>query len=327
MEKHMNKFGVEITAPDISRWKEGNTGVDYVWQFDSGKPGPNVMVQALTHGNEICGAIVMDWFLAQGYKPEVGVLTLSFGNLAAFGRWDPDNPEISRYTDEDMNRVWADDYLNSDKSTYEVVRARQLLPFVEQADFLLDIHSMREPCAALMVCGVTDKGAAKAVDMSKRLGLPQYLMYDTGHPAGLRMIERPQFADPKTPKTAILIECGQHWEKSAVDVARETMLRFLVEMGTIHEETVKSFLNPSLHTTDFKVIEVTTAIVAQGDTFTFAEPYKGLEIIEKKGTVIAHNDGNPVLTPYDNTVLIMPAVAKQWKVGTTMVRLGRLISG
>jgi hypothetical protein len=34
-----------------------------------------------------------------------------------------------------------------------------------------------------------------------------------------------------------------------------------------------------------------------------------------------------VVTPYDNAVLIMPAVAKQWKVGTTMVRLGRLISG
>lgn len=323
----MNKFGVEITAPDISRWKEGNTGVDYVWQFDSGRPGPNVMVQALTHGNEICGAIIMDWFLAQGFKPEVGVLTLSFGNLAAFSRWDPDNPEVSRYVEEDLNRVWADDYLNSDKTSLELERARLLLPFVEQADCLLDLHSMREPCAALMVCGVTNKGADKAVALTKRLGLPQYLMYDTGHPAGLRMIERPQFADPNSSKTGILIECGQHWEQSSVDVAREIMLRFLIEMGTVAEQSVQQYLNPSLHTDDFKVVEVTTAIVAEADTFSFVEPYKGLEIIEKKGTVIAHNGDKPVLTPYDNTVLVMPAVAKQWKVGTTMVRLGRLISG
>lgn len=322
----MNQYGVEVQAPDISRWKSGNTGVDYVWQFDSGVAGPNVMVQSLTHGNEICGAIVMDWFLAQGFKPKSGVLTLSFGNLAAFGRWDPDNPQISRYADEDMNRVWADEYLNSDQTSLELERARELLPFVEQADYLLDLHSMREPCAALMVCGVTGKGASKAVALSKRLGLPEYLMHDTGHPSGLRMIERPQFADPDNPKTAILIECGQHWEKSSVDVARETMLRFLIEMGVLSKETVDTHLNPELHTTNFKEIAVTTAVVAEADTFSFVEPYQGLEVIEKKGTAIAHNGDKVVETPYDNTVLIMPTVAAQWQRGTTMVRLGRLIS-
>lgn len=321
----MNQYGVEVQAPDISRWKSGNTGVDYVWQFDSGHPGPTVMVQALTHGNEVCGAIVMDWFLTQGFKPQTGMLTLSFGNLAAFDRWDPENPEISRYADEDMNRVWADDYLSSDKTSLELERARELLPFVEQADFLLDLHSMREPCAALMVCGAVGKGADKAVALSKRLGLPQYLMYDTGHPAGLRMIERAQFADPTSPKVGILVECGQHWEKSSVDVARETLLRFLIEMGTLTKQTVAQHLNPALHTTDFKVIEVTTAIVAEADTFSFVEPYQGLEVIEKKGTPIAHNGDKVVKTPYDNAVLIMPTVAAQWQRGTTMVRLGRLI--
>ncbi len=322
----MNKYGVEIQAPDISRWQAGNTGVDYVWQFDSGKPGPKVMVQALTHGNEICGAIAMDWFLTQGFKPQAGILTLSFANLAAFSRWDAENPQLGRYVDEDMNRVWSDEYLNSDKTSVELERARAILPFVDQADFLLDLHSMREPCAALMVCGAVGKGADKAVALSKRLGLPEYLMYDTGHPSGPRMIERPQFADPNNPKTAILIECGQHWEKSSVDVARETMLRFLIEMGTIAQETVASHLNPAIHAKDVKVVEVTTAIVAEADTFEFVEPYKGLEIIEKAGTPIARNGDKVVETPYDNAVLIMPAVANQWERGTTMVRLGRLIT-
>lgn len=321
----MNKFGVEIEAPDISRWQAGNTGVEYVWRFESGKPGPNVMVQAITHANEICGAIVMDWFLEQGFKPEKGTLTLTFGNLAAFERWNPDNPETSRYVDEDMNRVWADEYLNSDKQSVELTRARALLPFVDEADFLLDLHSMREPCAALMVCGVTGKGADKAVAMSKRLGIPKYLMYDTGHPMGLRMIERPQFADPNNPKTAILIECGQHWEKSSVDVARETMLRFLIETGTLSESVVAHALNPALQTTDFKVIEVTEAVVAEALNFSFVQPYKGLEVIPKKGDPIAQNGDRTVTAPYDNTVLVMPAVAKQWKIGTTMVRFGRLI--
>ena len=321
----MNKYGVEIEAPDITRWKNGNTGVDYVWRFESGKPGPHVMVQAITHANEICGAIVMDWFLEQGFRPEVGTLTLTFGNLAAFANWDPDNPEKSRYVDEDMNRVWSDDYLNSDKDSVELRRARELLPFVDEADFLLDLHSMREPCAALMVCGVTGKGADKAVAMSKRLGLPKYLMHDTGHPMGLRMIERPQFADPNNPKTAILIECGQHWEKSSVDVARETMLRFLIDTGTLSEQTVAHALNDAVRTPDQQEIQVTEAVVAEALDFRFVQPFKGLETIAKKGDPIAHNGDRVVSAPYDNTVLIMPAVNKQWKIGTTMVRFGRFV--
>lgn len=321
----INTNVIEIEAPDITRWQSGNTGVDFVWQFDSGKPGPNVMVQALTHGNEICGAIVMDWFLSNGFKPEKGVLTLSFGNLAAFARWDPANPGASRYVDEDFNRVWADDYLNSERNSIELERARKLLPFVEAADYLLDIHSMHEPCAPLMVCGAAGEGANKAVELSKRLGIPEHLMYDTGHPSGKRMIERPQFADPDSAKVAILIECGQHWEKPAVDVARQTMLRFLIDREVLAHETVANHLNPALQAKSHKVVAVTEAVVAKSPEFRFVQPFKGLEVIAKKGDPIAHNGEETVVAPYDNTVLVMPSVSKQWKIGTTMVRLGRLM--
>ena len=56
-----NPHPIEISPPDIAPYKTGNTGVDYVHVLDSGKPGPNVMVQALTHGNEFCGAIGLDF--------------------------------------------------------------------------------------------------------------------------------------------------------------------------------------------------------------------------------------------------------------------------
>lgn len=323
--KPINDNPVQIEAPDITRWQSGNTGVDFVWQFDSGKPGPHVMVQSLTHGNELCGAIVMDWFLSEGFRPEKGVLTMTFGNLAAFARWDPANPGVSRYTDEDFNRVWSDEYLNSDKISAELERARVLLPYVDAADFVLDIHSMHEPCAPLMVCGTTGQGADKAVTLSKRLGIPEHLMHDTGHPSGKRMIERPQFADPDNPKTAILIECGQHWEKSSVDIAKQTMLRFLIDRGVMAEQTLASHLNSSLQARSHKVIAVTEAVVAKSSEFRFVQPFKGLEIIAKKGDPIAHNGDELVVAPYDGTVLVMPSVSKQWKIGTTMVRLGRLM--
>ena len=47
---------IEVRPPDITAYRASPTGVDYVHVFDSGQPGPTVMVQALTHGNEFCGA-------------------------------------------------------------------------------------------------------------------------------------------------------------------------------------------------------------------------------------------------------------------------------
>ena len=46
----------ELSAPDISAWRVGNTGTEGVWQFDSGVPGTHVLITALVHGNELCGA-------------------------------------------------------------------------------------------------------------------------------------------------------------------------------------------------------------------------------------------------------------------------------
>ncbi|MBC7803243.1 MAG: succinylglutamate desuccinylase, partial [Candidatus Parcubacteria bacterium] len=67
-----NTHPIEISPPDITGFKAGNAGVDYVQVFDSGKPGPNVMVQALTHGNEFCGALALKGLLDEKIKPSQG---------------------------------------------------------------------------------------------------------------------------------------------------------------------------------------------------------------------------------------------------------------
>ena len=88
---------VELSAPDISPHRQSATAVEYVHTFDSGAAGPHVMVNALTHGNEICGAIVVDRLLRQGVRPRRGKLTLSFANVSAFLRFDPGNPYATRF--------------------------------------------------------------------------------------------------------------------------------------------------------------------------------------------------------------------------------------
>ena len=310
---------IELAAPDIGRWREGNTGVAYVHSFESGAPGPDVMVQALTHGNEICGAIALDWLLAQAVRPLRGRLTLSFANVAAYARFDPADPHPSRCVDEDLNRVWADAVLDGPRDSVELRRARELRRFVDAADLLLDIHSMSEPCAPLMVCGTLDKNAACA----RRLGTPADLLLDTGHPAGLRMVERGGFGDPTSPRHALLIECGQHWERAAADVAIDTLVRFLGLAGVVDSAWAAAHQRLPLPPRQ-RVVRVTEAVVAQSMDFRFRVPVVAMSVIARAGTPIAQDGARVWTAPYDDTVLVMPGLA-HLQPGNTMARLGRFV--
>ena len=77
-------YRVELTAPDIAPYRAGNTGVPYFSTFDSGTAGPHLMVTAVMHGNELCGAITLDALLRAGVRPKRGRLTLGFCNVEAY---------------------------------------------------------------------------------------------------------------------------------------------------------------------------------------------------------------------------------------------------
>lgn len=100
-----------LSLPDIQEERQGNTGVPGLRCLDSGEAGRTVMISALIHGNELCGAWALKAVLASGLKPRRGKLILAFCNLDAFDRFDPEQHDASRYVDEDMNRVWSDQKL------------------------------------------------------------------------------------------------------------------------------------------------------------------------------------------------------------------------
>jgi hypothetical protein len=72
-----------------------------------------------------------------------------------------------------------------------------------------------------------------------------------------------------------------------------------------------------------RVVEVTQAITVADGRFRFTEDYADLEVIPKAGTVIAYDGAQPIRTPYDGCVLIMPS--RRLARGFTAVRLGRFI--
>lgn len=310
---------IEVDFPDIDRWSAGNAGVPYVWRMVSSRVGPHVVVQALTHGNEVCGAIALDWLLDLGFRPVCGTLTCVFANVEAYRAFDATAPFLSRCVDEDFNRLWTADVLDGPRDSAELERARALRPLYDAADFLLDLHSMTDPCPPLLLAGRQRKG----LKLAQALGLPEHIVIDSGHAAGTRLRDYAFFDDPEDPRVALLVECGQHWERAAPNVARQSILRFLRHLGMADA----TFLDAHLDCTPLpaqKAIEVTTAVTIDSDAFTFVVPVFGLATIPIAGTLLARDGAREITTPYDNCVLIMPT--RRPKKGETAVRLGRLVS-
>ncbi|WP_421996284.1 succinylglutamate desuccinylase [Reyranella sp.] len=307
---------IEYAFPDISRWEKGDA--PFIHVFDSGVPGPTVMVASLTHGNEVSGAVVVDALLDRGLRPRRGTLIFSFNNFEAYQRFDPKNPFKSRMVDEDFNRTWG--RLDRPATTLETRRAQVVKPYVERAHFLLDLHSMHDDCVPLMLCGPLERG----MELARRLGAPADIVRDRGHAAGMRMRDYGAFGDPGSDRTALLIETGQHWRASSVTVAKDVTWRFLVETG---------IADPADLPADWKqpapgrqrVVQVTQAVATKRGNFTPVRRFEGQEVIAKAGTVLGHDDGEPVATPYDDCVLVMPAVNRPLRAGVTVVRLGRLV--
>ncbi|MGH7030512.1 MAG: succinylglutamate desuccinylase [Stellaceae bacterium] len=313
-------YPVELTPPDIEPYRAGNTGVDHVTTFDSGAAGPHVLVTALTHGNEICGAIALDQLFRAGLRPRRGRLSLAFDNVAAYRSFDRRLPVVSRFVDEDFNRLWDEATLDGPRQSVELTRARALRPFVDAADFLLDIHSMQYATAPLMLAGTLDRSVA----LARQVGIPELIMCDVGHAAGKRMRDYGAFGDPASGKTALLIEAGQHWQNRAAEVAIDVMLRFLIAVGTVSRDDAAPIGGPDFAAQPRqRVIEVTEAVTIAGGNFEFVDDFRGLEVLSPRGTLIGRDDGREVRTPYDDCVLIMPS--RRLAKGHTAVRLGRFV--
>ncbi len=313
-------YPVELMPPDITPYGTGNTGIPFVWTFDSGQPGPHVAVTAVVHGNEPCGAIALDWLLTHKVRPLAGKLSLAFINTRAYQAFDAADPSATRWIDEDFNRLWAPEVLNDParRLTAELERAREIRPWLDTVDLLLDIHSMQHAIEPLTIAGPLAKGR----DLARSVGAPAVVVSDRGHDEGLRMRDYGDFGDPASARNALLVECGQHWEARAADVALDTALAFLSATDTLAPDFAADH-RPLPDPGAMRFYEVSGPVTIRTDSFRFAEDWRGFEHLTE-GTLIGHDGETEIRAPHPTTVLIMPS-ARLWP-GKTAVRLAQPVN-
>ena len=285
--------------------------------LEGASSGPTAMVSALIHGNEVCGAIALDHLLSSSFAPDRGRLIVAFANVAAFSSFDPAAPYASRFIDEDMNRLWSREILDGTRQSVELARARELRPFAEAANFLLDLHSTSLPAPAMLLCGNREKGRLLAAKM----GYPLHVVADEGHISGVRLRDFGDFNNGATTKSSALVECGQHFDSESPTIALNTIVAFLFACGMLDQASEK-FTRPA-SVTGQRLIEVSHAITILSNRFSFSGEFHCFEVVPNANTRIARDGTHDVVTPHDDCVLVMPA--RQPYKGQTAVRLGRYV--
>ena len=311
---------IEVAFPDLRRWAGGNAGIPYVHTFASGKPGPHVVVQALTHGNEVCGAIALDWLLDSGVRPARGTLSLVFANVGAYERFDRADPFGSRCVDEDFNRLWTADVLDgaAHRAPSSPARAR-CGRSTTATDYLLDLHSMTEPCPPLAMAGRQRKGVAA------RPG------------AGISAVHRRR-RRARRGQAAARLRVLRRSRRSAQRAARSNAAsigkprpRTSRSRRRCASSSISAWPTPTFLDAHLDAAAGARAAGDRGhDVVTIGSDDVRLRrgrqrprVVREAGTLLARDGGTEVRTPYADCVLIMPT--RRPKKGETAVRLGRFV--
>jgi predicted deacylase len=291
---------LEVLPRDLSAYRSGNVGIDYVHRFDSGRPGPHVLVNALTHGNEFCGMVAATHLLDADVRPRIGTLTVSFANVAAYESFDPARPFESRQLVHNLNRVWSPEWLDGDADSPELRRARELRPVVAAADHVLDLHSTAHDVEPFWVYRAFPRNAAVAL----AIGRPAvHLAMPRGLGSGVPIIEHGRHGEADSGAGAALVaECGQHFLRATSDLATRVTLELLAHFGMV--ERAPSEREPAPAPRRYELIETR---MVRTPAFRFVRPLAGFEIFDA-GEPIA-SDGDEVLVAPQRCAVLMPARA------------------
>src|SRR3989344_2642998 len=100
---------------------------------ESKNPGMNIVVLAGVHGNESFGVKMLEKIIPR-LRIVSGKVTFIFANLEAI-------KQNKRFIEYNLNRAFFKTQPKEIAETLEGKTAREIIPYLEQADVLLDIHA------------------------------------------------------------------------------------------------------------------------------------------------------------------------------------------
>ena len=296
-----NDAPLQVLPRDLSAYRAGNTGIDYVHRFDSGRPGPHVLVNALTHGNEICGMVAATHLLDTGVRPRIGTLTVSFAHVQAYEAFKAEDPFANRQIVHNLNRVWSDEWLDGAEDSPELRRARELRPVVAAADHILDIHSTSHDGGPFWVYPGFERNSQAALAIGARGTVTTHLVMPSGLGSGTPLIQHGRHGRPDGDAgVALVVECGQHFLRASAEVATRTTLDFLAHFGLLDMPAAPA------QAASQRRYELLRTCMVQTPAFCFVRPLEGFETFARGELIASDGEAGEIRAPCDECTVFMP---------------------
>jgi uncharacterized protein len=274
--------------------------------FDGPQPGPRLLVLGAVHGNETCGAVAIGRVLRE---LQGGALRIARGRLTLV-------PVTNRLAHERRARG-GDRNLNRDLSPKADPRdnedriANELCPLLAAHEVLLDLHSFHSPGQPFVMVGPEDNAgplepfahAAQEEALAVRLGVTRALdgWLDTYARGAARRGSGAQYGVGPTEYMrtvggwGVTLECGQHEDPAAPEVAYQAVLRALAHLGLVDAPPPAPAVMETL-----RLVEVVDRD-DPGDRF--AREWNSFEPVRAGEPIGWRASGEPVAAPADGFVV------------------------
>ncbi len=230
------------------------------------KPGKNVVVLAGVHGDEVCGVKAFD-LLIPLLNIECGKVTFIYANLEAIR-------QNKRFVEVNLNRCFFKEQAEEIKGTLEGKTAKSIIPFLERADALLDLHaSFTKESVPFVICGESQIKTASIFDSSLVV-----CNIDPFHPGSTD-----HFMNVHV-KPGFCFECGYLGDEKTQEIAEKALISFLRSNGNI---------SGPLAYCPQQIIKFTGIYKNTFGAFKKARAFRDFEMLREK-TIIGSDGVNPV---------------------------------
>jgi predicted deacylase len=289
-----------------------NTSSIAIHQFVSLLAGPKLIVLGAVHGNEVCGTLAIRRLIRE---IESGAVRIERGSLTLVPVTNPLAYQLKRRQgDRNLNRNMR---MTDEPQDFEDYVANVLCPLLQAHDVLLDLHSFHTSGTPFALIGPRNNAGdlepfakAEAEEaMALRLGVGRFVegwleTYTQGVKDRLaRGADASIDYGVGTTETmrryggiAITLECGQHDDDTAPQVAYEAILRTLAHLGMVHDAAPPPIKK-------HEVIRLYQVIDRLHPEDRFSRDWRSFEIIKRGELIARRRDGTALIADRDGWIV------------------------
>jgi L,D-peptidoglycan transpeptidase YkuD (ErfK/YbiS/YcfS/YnhG family)/predicted deacylase len=297
-------------APVQATQADGASPIETV-SFAGLHPGPRLIVTGAVHGNEICGPAAIARAIADCRSGKIAIRRgqVTFVPIVNAKAWRAN----SREGDRNLNRNLRERESPSDN---EDLVGNVLCKLLREHDVLLDIHSFRSQGEAFVFVGPQDNSgeiepfrqSGAESEFALRLG-PKTIMHGwlpTYSRAALERRRRGGQGDPaegvgtteymrSVGGYGVTLECGQHNDPRAVDVAYDAIINAVGHLGLTDARPSKAAVE--------KTIEIVDAALCDVAGDRLARDFATGDAVASGETIALRADGSKLVAPSDGFVI------------------------